>query len=138
MRKYIVTVAIATAFVVACNAGTPTSQVPLILLGEDAIMAPGDTILVGDPAVLISFTNVVSDSRCPTSVTCIQAGSARVQLRASTSAGSRDVFVETQASQDTTSVDSYRVQLRGVTPVPATTTPIPAATYRATVRVTRK
>lgn len=129
---------VAFAGATCTSSGTESDAVPLILLGEDATMAPGDRIIVGDPALLLTFVGVTSDSRCPTSVVCVQAGSARVALRASATSGDRDVFVETATAKDTASIDSYRVTLRSVAPTLTTTLPVPAASYRATLRVTRK
>lgn len=38
----------------------------------------GETVLVGD--ILIGFEEVLEDSRCPTDVTCIWAGQAKIKL----------------------------------------------------------
>ena len=142
MRSHIIFGAVLVTLVIAgaaCNSTSAEADaVPLILLGEDATMAPGERISVGDPALLLTFVGVTSDSRCPTSVVCVQAGSARVALRASSTSGDRDVFVETATAKDTASIDSYRVTLRSVAPTLTTTLPVPAESYRATLRVTRK
>ena len=55
----------------------------------------------------------------------------------SASGVTRTVVVETQSPMDTVSIDTYRIVLRRLAPVPTTTSPIPLSLYRATLRVDR-
>lgn len=106
-------------------------------MGADVVLAPGEYVTINPGGLRLTFVSVTSDSRCPTNVQCIQAGSARVSVVATTTAGARDVPLETTV-RDTATVDRYLVQLVTVAPVPVTTTVIPASSYRATLRVTNK
>ena len=115
----------------------PTVTLPM---GTDVVLAPGEYVVVNPGGLRLTFAGVTGESRCPVNVLiqCIQAGSARIALRVTSSAGTRDVALETTARGDTTTVERYAVRLVGVTPVPTTTDPIPAASYRTTLRVTVK
>ena len=118
----------------------PTAPASTVPMGTDFTLAPGESVLVNSGALTLTFVGVTSESRCPTSalIQCVWAGSARIALRATSSAGSRDISLETVANKDTDTIDHFVVQLVGVTPAPLTSDPIPAAAYRATLRVVRK
>lgn len=115
----------------------PNSTVPL---GTDFTLAPGESVVVNQDALQLTFVRVTGDSRCPVNalIQCVWAGSAVIALRAVTNAGTRELPLETQATHDTVTVDGFLVRLVAVTPEPLTTDPIPPATYRATMRITRK
>ena len=115
----------------------PTVTIPM---GTDVVLAPGEYVVVNPGGLRLTFTGVTSESRCPVNVLiqCVQAGSARIALRITSGVGTRDVAMETTTRSDTTTVERYVVRLVGVTPVPTTTDPIPAASYRMTLRVTVK
>ena len=115
----------------------PTVTLPM---GTDVVLAPGEYVVVNPGGLRLTFAGVTGESRCPVNVLiqCIQAGSARIALRVTSSAGTRDVALETTTRGDTTTLERYAVRLVSVTPVPTTTDPIPAASYRTTLRVTVK
>ena len=115
----------------------PTVPIPM---GTDVVLAPGEYVVVNPGGLRLTFTGVTSESRCPVNVLiqCIQAGSARIALRITSGVGTRDVAMETTTRSDTTTVERYVVRLVGVSPLPTTTDPIPAASYRTTLRVTVK
>ena len=115
----------------------PSAPSVSLPMGTDVVLAPGEYVSVNPGSLRLTFASVLSESRCPLSVQCIQAGSARVALRVTTASGTRDVPLETTRS-DTATVDRYFVRLVGVAPVPATPTAIPAAVYRVTLRITVK
>ena len=103
-------------------------------------LAPGESVIANPGALTFAFTGVTDDSRCPTNalIQCVWAGSARVSLRVTGRNGSRDVTIETMPLRDTVTVDRFLVRLVTVAPAKLTTAPIPAASYRATLRVTTK
>ncbi len=115
----------------------PSSTVPM---GTDFTLAPGESVIVNSGAVTLRFVGITSESRCPTNalILCVWAGSARIAIRATSSAGSRELPLETQVTKDTATVDQFVVRLVAVTPAPITTDPIPPASYRATFRLSRK
>lgn len=138
--------AIATAIVGACGSPArdvltlPTAPTSTVPMGTDFTLAPGESVVVNDGALTLTFTKVQGDSRCPTQslILCVWAGSAVVEMRATTGGSSRTVILETVATKDVATVDKYQVQLVGVTPPKLTTDSIPASAYRATLRMVRK
>ena len=112
----------------------PTNTVPV---GTDFTLAPGESATAGN-ALTVGFIGITNDSRCPTNVQCVWAGSARAGLRVRDGAASRDLHLETLATKDTATVGVYLIRLVEVNPAPVTTDPIPASAYRITLRVTRK
>lgn len=120
----------------ACTAST-APFVP-VALGADVTLATGESAAITPGGLSFTFVSVTSDSRCPTTVQCVVAGSARVLLQVTSASGvARTVGVETQSPMDTVSIDTYRIVLRRLAPVPTTTIPISPTLYRATLRVDR-
>ena len=97
-------------------------------IGESAVL-PGD--------LKISFSRVVSDSRCPVDVNCVAAGEARLALRLSVGA---DAPVEREVRVDSGGVElsfsSYSIRALALLPYPRSDrTPRPeefVATFSAT------
>ena len=118
----------------------PASPNVAVQMGGDFTLAPGESVIANPGALTFAFTGVTDDSRCPTNalIQCVWAGSARVSLRVTGRNGSRDVTIETMPLRDTVTVDRFLVRLVTVAPAKLTTAPIPAASYRATLRVTTK
>ncbi|MEQ1691824.1 MAG: hypothetical protein ABMA00_11085 [Gemmatimonas sp.] len=130
----------------ACNSpardvlNIPTAPASTVPMGTDFTLAPGESVVVNSDDLTLTFVGVTSESRCPTNalIQCIWAGSARISLRATSAAGTRDVGLETMATKDVETIDRFVVRLVAVTPAPITTDPIPAASYRATLRMSTK
>ena len=115
----------------------PNSTVPL---GTDFTLAPGEFVAVNQESLQLTFVRLTGDSRCPTNalIQCVWAGSAIITARATTPGGTRDLNLETQANKDTATIDRLVVRLVSVAPARLTTDSIPPASYRATLRITRK
>lgn len=118
----------------------PNAPTSTVALGTDFTLAPGESVLVDGAGTVLTFVGVTGDSRCPSSalLQCVWAGSARVSLRSTTSAGVREVSLESGLPTDTVSIGQTLVRLRSVTPARLTLDSIPAGSYRATLLVTRK
>lgn len=105
---------------------------------DTAVVVPaGGTIAVRGTDLALTFERVVEDSRCPLGVMCIQAGTARVALRARE--GGRDVpFTMTlgPTGADTT-VGAWRIALQSLDPVRRQHDSIAPADYRLQLSVTR-
>jgi len=130
--------------IAACNSpardvltlpSAPNSTVPL---GTDFTLAPGESAAVNGESLQLTFVKLTGDSRCPANVQCVWAGSAVIAVHTTSSVGTRDLPLETLVARDTATVDGFLVRLVSVTPAPLTTDPIPPASYRATMRITRK
>lgn len=82
----------------------------------------------------LTFRRVVSDSRCPTNVVCIQKGDVVVELAASSGGGNAQVVTLDFDHTPTVSVFGHTVELREVKPAP--TAPQPATVdYAVTIVV---
>jgi hypothetical protein len=111
------------------NAGTLPTEVTL---------GPDNYADIPGANLRVIFDNVVSDSRCPTSVACVWAGSATIQLTTSLLSGDkslRQITLATETGKDTTTVYGQAIKLVRVDPVLTSTAPIPLSAYRVTVRV---
>ena len=62
---------------VQCGGG-PTG--PSVALNEEFVVSPGDTVQIADTGARLHFVRVISDSRCPIDVVCVQAGDATVRI----------------------------------------------------------
>mgnify|MGYP000346385682 CR=1 FL=1 len=141
------TAALGVSFLLAACSGAERGTVaplsaPTVTanLGTEVTLAPGESVLISSSGLQLTFNGVTTDSRCPTNalIQCIWAGSAQIALRVASSSGQRDLHIETAVPRDTVTVDRYLVRLVRVAPAPVTTERIPAASYRATLRIDRK
>ena len=107
----------------------------------------GGTVSIDDGALTISFTDLVGDSRCPTSVVCVWEGQATIGLRVQKK-GEQAVDLAlgvSGAEQDTMwalnyAVDTlgYRFSLRSLSPYPEDPeNPTPISKYVARLRISR-
>ena len=96
-------------------------------------LAPGETALVGDDGLLVTFESVTEDSRCPLDATCIWAG----QVVVAVAAGHRVARPYSLKPDETVAVDGYRLRVVRVEPYPASAG-IPPSAYRVTFVVVRE
>lgn len=59
---------------------TTTAKVRTVALGEAFSVRVGESVSVAGAGVSVTFTALVSDSRCPRGVQCIQAGNAVISV----------------------------------------------------------
>ena len=107
-------------------------------LPTEITLAPGMYADIASANLRIIFDNVVSDSRCPTSVLCIWAGSATIQLTTSRISDEKKltpVTLATETGRDTITVYGQPLRLVRVDPTLTTTDPLPQSSYRMTLRV---
>ncbi|MGZ4810424.1 MAG: hypothetical protein ACXVJO_13090 [Thermoanaerobaculia bacterium] len=84
----------------------------------------------------ITFSRLVSDSRCPRNVACIQRGEAVVELTCSYEKQSKLIRLSTDEKANRAEVSGDGVELLRVEPFPIVPSP-PASEYSVTIRVTR-
>lgn len=113
----------------ACT--TPSSSVPL---EGDFELAPGQTVTIAGTGHTVTFESVAEDSRCPTGVTCVWAGNARVSLRLGVAGRDTTVALNTGIEPRTTRIGDVTLELKAVTPFPQAGTSTPAESYRVTLR----
>jgi hypothetical protein len=107
-------------------------QVP-VLATTTATVALGETATVGD--VTITPTSVEEDSRCPSDVQCIQAGTVRVLVHVASAMGESDMTLTLGAPA---TLEAETVTLTAVTPGKISTKPADDAAYRFTFEVAHR
>ena len=122
------------SLVAGCAPTAPPQSAP----GSDLLtLAPGQTSPVPSERLRLKFDEVLSDSRCPSDVTCIQAGEAVVAVTAIAADGTRQRY-ELHTSGATSVVHgALTISLEGLEPRPVSSRPIRPADYRLTLRVHR-
>ena len=117
----------------AC-AGPPATVVPA---DSEITLAPGGRAQLAGTDFLVTFERVVQDDRCPVGVFCIHFGDARVAFRARGAGSDTTVVLSTADTTSPAAIGPYRLELQALAPFKQQETAIPAAAYRATIRVSR-
>ncbi len=121
--------------VVATACGGPTA--PTVPLDQPFTLAVGESAAV-DNQLVVEFTGVSGDSRCPADAVCIQGGDAVVNLRV-VSGGTEVYELHTgDAARGTVTHRSFRISLVDLQPYPFSSRTIAQNEYRATLRVSRQ
>ena len=118
--------------ILACAPGSTAFEVKL---GQEANLAPGESIsLTGEP-LQIKFVEIVSDSRCPTGVVCVWAGeaAAMVEITFKDSTVSK-VLIQPGSSEGTADFDRYTFKFK-VQPYPEAGKQIKNQDYRLLITV---
>lgn len=112
----------------ACEfAACPSATTPQ---KEGTVAALNERILTN--GVYITPLQVIEDSRCPTDVQCIQAGTVRVKVKLEGPGGTQ---IETMTIGSPVSFGNKHVTLMSVAPAKNSKTPITSASYRFTFSV---
>lgn len=113
--------------------GGPTA--PSVLLNEEFVVAPGDTVQIEDTSQRVHFVGVIGDSRCPIDVVCIQAGDAivRIEIRSSRHGELYDLHT---ADGRPVMDGGLTISLVRLIPSPVSSRTIASDEYRATLRAT--
>ena len=116
---------------VSCSSSpaAPTAEVPL---GSEFSLKPGESALVVSTDLVVTFLQVVNDSRCPADAVCVQAGDAVVAL----SVGKAGVELRSNSAPEA-AVGSYVLRLERVEPYVYSSRPIEPKDYRAILKLTR-
>ena len=130
------------ALLAACRGSTPPApdvvdqQQSQGALDDTVLVRLGDDVRIVRAGLVISFDSVLSDSRCPRSVQCVWAGSARVRLTIGQDAGAAATH-ELESGRDPrfVRVGAYVVSLLDVEPQPEQGREIGRA-YRVRLRIT--
>ena len=105
-----------------------------IRVGESVALAVGETAVVEEADIRITFESVLSDNRCPTDALCVVAGDAKVRLRAS-GRGMSPVGADVALFEHTSlAYGGVEFQLERLDPWPESIGQvIPTYRYRATI-----
>jgi hypothetical protein len=101
------------------TAATSTADIARIDIGMNTPLVSNN--------VMISVAKVIEDSRCPSDVRCIQAGTVKVLLNTDTAAGTSTLEM---VLGETKTVDGFSFSLDGVKPYPISTKKISPADYK--------
>lgn len=131
---------LALSVVAACadvpSAAPPAGDIRLVRSPAEVWLVVGEEIRV-DTLLRIGFTRVVGDSRCPTSVVCVWAGDAEVELAVTFGSGpTHPMALHTTLEPRATDAWGYRLTLVNLSPYPFAD-PIPADEYALRLRVER-
>ena len=139
----LVTIA-STAGIIACTGTTANDRLGSAntngtpVLPTTFTLAAGASTDIASANLRIRFDSVIADSRCPSNVQCIQAGSAIVALTVAQLSGvmsAQLLSLSTIAGKDTATSYGQPVRLLNVLPVPVTTTPTQPSAYRIELKV---
>ncbi len=103
----------------SCKPALPPQLVKAVV-GEPLVLHIGETALVSATDYGITLEEILSDSRCPANVMCIQQGSAKVKISVTLNgAEQKTVVLDTQVDTSFT-YDQLTVHLNAVQPYPGT------------------
>lgn len=106
-----------------------------VAYGERAELAVGEGLRVPRSKAAFTFTKVVTDSRCPTNMNCVQAGEA-VLLMTLPDGSTRTVKVPAKSRQPVTfGISEGNVTVIAFNPYPDAMEKTPMAAYRLVVKV---
>ena len=123
----------------ACRSGSglPPSGVK-VPAGGEVTLAVGQSALLDDTGLRVSFEGVHDDSRCPTSLQCVWEGDAAVVVSVD-GRGARaayDLHTSGRSPREVTH-DGVRIALVRLDPARSAAGPVPLADYRATLSLAR-
>ena len=117
---------------VSAGAGGPQAAA----LSTPFTLAEGESAVVGGEKVGVTFEKLLSESRCPADVQCIQAGEATIRVQVQPADGAKTALtLSTRQDGSTGTVGRLTVTLTGLRPVPRVKTPPKDERYRATLVV---
>lgn len=124
---------------VACASGSPASDVEEVALGESFRLAVGEEVRLSSEELLVRFSGVTADSRCPSDLNCFWAGDAAAEVRLARGGEETSVSVHTHGGRDyprTAEAFGCAVHLEDVAPYPSSKTEIRPEDYVATLKLT--
>lgn len=109
----------------SCALPAPRPAPREVVAGTSFDLRQGERVRLRDSAVEITFAGA-ADSRCPSDVTCITAGDARIALLLASGDGTtRADTVQLAPSHRATSYAGYRIEALGLEPYPRSTVNTP-------------
>jgi hypothetical protein len=98
----------------------------------------GEATAISGAGLVVEFTGVSGDSRCPADALCIQGGDAIVHIRVTGNATASYELHTGDASRATAAHGRYLISLVELQPYPFSSSPIDPDDYRATLVVRRE
>ena len=103
--------------------------------GSQVVLRTGVYSAALEGGFFVRIDSITADSRCPTNVVCVQAGSATVRLGLHAGTAPDSYYTVNTGSTPSAVAHGYRITLDSLRPYPAGQ-PILQADYRAYVTVT--
>lgn len=103
-------------------------------LGEPFSIRIDETAIIPSDNITVTLLNVTDDSRCPSDVTCVWAGTAHADISIKKNDAVKMTTVELGQGD---SIFDYTVSFQKLEPYPKTTNPITQDQYAATFVVTK-
>ena len=118
----------------ACDEKNPAG--PTVRIGEQFVLAPGESASIAGTRVRLRFERVANDSRCPIDAICVQAGDAVVVIELTDDNGSSRYELTINAvGRKAVSRGNLRIEAVELQPYPISSRPTDPAAYRATFTV---
>ena len=124
---------IGSLLLAACSEREPVEG----LAASEFDLAVGESALVADGQLRVTFMQVSADSRCPAQVQCIWAGSATVELSLESAGDQGGLSLSTVPMSSTGIFKAFRLTLIHLTPDPPPVpgSPVPPSQYHARLQV---
>ena len=110
-------------------------------LDQDLKVKHGHEVGIFSEHMMIAFTTLNAESRCPRSVTCVRAGEAKITIRVAKQFLATETRVLTipagQAGSDSAQYMGYTITLKALDPYPETPDKPEPESYEATIVVTK-
>ena len=134
----------AASCIIACSGTTANDRIGSANINASPVLpttitlAAGGSTDIASANLRIRFDSVTADSRCPSNVQCIQAGSATVAFTTAQLSGvmsAQLLSLSTISGKDTATAYGQPIRLLSVQPVPVSTTSTQPSAYRIELKV---
>lgn len=114
-----------------------SGELKTVVYGQEEALAPGQSLSLGKAEAAFTFLRLVSDSRCPKGVSCVQAGEAIVQLQRGTEPPEEVVVMTDPKHIVKLPIEGGVVSLIDIDPYPEATVATSPEAYRLRVIVSK-
>ncbi|HSF01994.1 MAG TPA: hypothetical protein VLA62_03215 [Solirubrobacterales bacterium] len=121
----------------ACGSSDVTGPSRRVALGQSFELRVGEAAMVADELLVIGFTGVTSDSRCPIDVVCVWAGDATLRLTLRRLPNAAEVVEVKTPGTPEASYRGYTIEVPMLLPAPRAAAPTDTGAYVATLIVRR-
>jgi hypothetical protein len=123
----------------ACDTSMEPSRTPAVhaALNVPFTLAAGQSAILDDENLSVTFVRVLNDSRCPLDATCIQAGDATMSIRAELQGHAAMTLNLTLAGEPTAVYEGFAFHAQQLLPGQLTGRTIPPGDYRVQLLVDR-
>ena len=136
MRSTPLLLSLAFGFFALAAGCASQSPVPSVAIGDTVTLRVAESATVEPRNVVLQFSEVVTDSRCPTDVVCVWEGDAEISVRAVAADGtSSDLRLHTKSGSEPASFAGLTVRMVSLEPKPREGTPPRQADYVLTVEI---